>query len=343
MYLYKQYLLRAVCVCPLREIANPGASGSAFYFSHNNEFIIKTVSIKEAKFLVQLLPQYFMNIQENKQTLLPKFYGLYQYKSGCKTITFVIMNNWLPSSLSLQEKYDIKGSTYGRKASVKECQKSSPTFKDLDLLEHHAKGFLLDKEIYKALIQTLTRDCRVLESFKIMDYSLLIGVYKTDGSFGSFHGDLTDGTDGWEDVDECVIHESTNAVFLTQNGTISSLTAEGRSSINPLASRNRISLFSTPLEAIALDCNLDFTDGQEEPQDIPPGGIPALNADGEQVFIFLGIIDILQSYGVKKRLEYFFKSLYSNRNTISVNPPDKYKSRFLTFQTKVFTYDQQGD
>ena len=59
------------------------------------------------------------------------------------------------------------------------------------------EGLLLEPETYTALISTMRRDCRldltlekmkncnsfifrVLESFKIMDYSLLVGVHNLD-------------------------------------------------------------------------------------------------------------------------------------------------------------------
>ena len=125
------------------------------------------------------------------------------------------MNNLLPSSVRLHEKYDLKGSTYKRKASDNEKSKASPTFKDLDFLEkYHLMenfsrsnanlhkdqkedpslgngsatdyeptdfgGLLLEAHIYDELINTLGRDCRVLESFEIMDYSLLVGVHNYD-------------------------------------------------------------------------------------------------------------------------------------------------------------------
>lgn len=77
-------------------------------------------------------------------------------------------------------KYDLKGSTYGRKADKAERKKKSPTWKDLDFMEHHPNGISLEADTYNALIKTIQRDCRVLESFKIMDYSLLVGVHNMD-------------------------------------------------------------------------------------------------------------------------------------------------------------------
>ena len=42
------------------------------------------------------------------------------------------------------------------------------------------EGLMLEAETYNALITTMRRDCRVLESFRIMDYSLLIGIHNLD-------------------------------------------------------------------------------------------------------------------------------------------------------------------
>lgn len=47
----------------------------------------------------------------------------------------------------------------------------------MDLLP---EGLMLEAETYNALITTMRRDCRVLESFRIMDYSLLIGIHNLD-------------------------------------------------------------------------------------------------------------------------------------------------------------------
>ena len=50
----------AMCDQPLREVSNPGASGSLFYLSADDAFIIKTVQKKEARFLQKLLPGYYL-------------------------------------------------------------------------------------------------------------------------------------------------------------------------------------------------------------------------------------------------------------------------------------------
>ena len=102
----------------MRELSNPGASGSIFYLTNDDEFILKTVMHKEAEFLQKLLPGYYMNLNQNPHTLLPKFFGMYMYMYNQKNIRLTVMNNLLPSNVKMHLKFDLKGSTYKRKVGL---------------------------------------------------------------------------------------------------------------------------------------------------------------------------------------------------------------------------------
>lgn len=55
-----------------------GASGSFFFFSHNNNFIIKTISVEEKKFFIKnVATQYFKYLLDNPKSLIARIYGLY--------------------------------------------------------------------------------------------------------------------------------------------------------------------------------------------------------------------------------------------------------------------------
>ncbi|CAG5922578.1 phosphatidylinositol 4-phosphate 5-kinase type-1 beta isoform 1-T2 [Menidia menidia] len=277
---------------PLIELANPGASGSLFYLTSDDEFIIKTVQHKEAKFLQRLLPGYYMNLNQNPRTLLPKFYGLYCIQSGGINIRLVVMNNVLPRSVKMHYKYDLKGSTYKRRASRKEREKACPTHKDLDFQDMHEEGLYFDTETYNNLMKTLQRDCRVLESFKIMDYSLLLGVHVLDQSHRDGGEPGQAGGDGRRPVGQRVLYST----------AMESIQGDGRAA-----------------EALTTDDTM--------------GGIPAKTHKEEKLLIFLGIIDILQSYRFIKKLEHSWKALVYDGDSVSVHRPGFYASRFLKFMT----------
>lgn len=86
-------------------------------------------------------------------------------QSGGINIRIVVMNNVLPRAMRMHFTYDLKGSTYKRRASRKEREKSNPTFKDLDFLQDMHEGLYFDMETYNALMKTLQRDCRVRKRF----------------------------------------------------------------------------------------------------------------------------------------------------------------------------------
>ncbi|KAM5190927.1 phosphatidylinositol 4-phosphate 5-kinase type-1 gamma isoform 2-T2 [Callospermophilus lateralis] len=285
--------LYSLCNEPLIELSNPGASGSLFYVTSDDEFIIKTVMHKEAEFLQKLLPGYYMNLNQNPRTLLPKFYGLYCVQSGGKNIRVVVMNNVLPRVVKMHLKFDLKGSTYKRRASRKEKEKSAPTYKDLDFMQDMPEGLLLDTDTFSALVKTLQRDCLVLESFKIMDYSLLLGVHNIDQQERERQAE---GAQGSADEKRPV---GQKALYSTAMESIQGGAARG--------------------EAIETDDTM--------------GGIPAVNGRGERLLLHVGIIDILQSYRFIKKLEHTWKALVHDGDTVSVHRPSFYAERFFKFMS----------
>lgn len=58
------------------------------------------------------------------------------------------------------------------------------------------------------------------------------------------------------------------------------------------------------------------------------------------VILYLGIIDIFQDYGVRKRIEHCYKSIQHNSKTISAVHPKIYSSRFQDFVSQIFLPDE---
>lgn len=233
------------------------------------------------------------------------------------------MNNLLPTDIKMHQKYDLKGSTYKRKANKYERRKDSPTFKDLDFLEHHPEGLLLEAETYNALIKTMQRDCRVLESFKIMDYSLLVGIHNLDQASKEKQERIKAhmATVAEQAAAEARARMGENAPDSAKSNDISNCTNVNLSRSRSI-NKQRLAAYSTAMESIQADAEpIDFE------EDVPyvlsllnfkvsiiylffsPGGIPARNSKGERLLLFIGVIDILQSYRLKKKLEHTWKAM----------------------------------
>ncbi|XP_072389142.1 phosphatidylinositol 4-phosphate 5-kinase type-1 alpha isoform X8 [Diabrotica undecimpunctata] len=322
--------LMSMCNTRLRELSNPGASGSIFYVTFDDEFIIKTVQHKEGEFLQKLLAGYYMNLNQNPRTLLPKFFGLYCYQCNSKNVRLVVMNNLLPSSITMHQKYDLKGSTYKRKASKAERAKRAPTYKDLDFMEHHPEGIFMEADTYNALTKTIHRDCRVLESFKIMDYSLLLAIHNLDqAQKEKMERKSQSNIDRL--VPEGQLGDTSSALILEEREREKEdrMGAAGALNRSKSINRQRLVAHSTAMESIQAE-----SEPIDEDDDTPPGGIPARNAKGERLLLFIGIIDILQSYRLKKKLEHTWKSMIHDGDTVSVHRPSFYAQRFQKFMSQ---------
>ncbi|XP_064335798.1 phosphatidylinositol 4-phosphate 5-kinase type-1 gamma isoform X5 [Camelus dromedarius] len=263
---------------------------------HFQDFRFKTyapVAFRYFRELFGIRPDDYLNLNQNPRTLLPKFYGLYCVQSGGKNIRVVVMNNVLPRVVKMHLKFDLKGSTYKRRASRKEKEKSLPTYKDLDFIQDVPEGLLLDADTFSALVKTLQRDCLVLESFKIMDYSLLLGVHNIDQQERERQAEGAQST-----ADEK----------------------------RPLGQK---ALYSTAMESIQGGA----ARGEAIETDDTMGGIPAVNGRGERLLLHIGIIDILQSYRFIKKLEHTWKALVHDGDTVSVHRPSFYAERFFKFMS----------
>ena len=161
----------------LRVLDSPGKSGSVFYFSHDGRYLVKTMRKEEMRTLLAMLPKYYKHIHSNPHTLLTKFYGLYRisWKRGRK-VRMLVMGNLLQTDLTMHLRFDLKGSTVGRRTEGPRT--NTTTLKDLDL----GATFQLEECRRDEFVQQIHRDSEFLEESSIMDYSMLLGVHYVDCS-----------------------------------------------------------------------------------------------------------------------------------------------------------------
>ena len=57
-----------------------GKSMSFFFFSHDSEFIIKTMNEDELKIFLESLPDYYQHVMSNPHSLVARIYGVFKVK-----------------------------------------------------------------------------------------------------------------------------------------------------------------------------------------------------------------------------------------------------------------------
>uniref|UniRef100_A0A453I030 1-phosphatidylinositol-4-phosphate 5-kinase n=1 Tax=Aegilops tauschii subsp. strangulata TaxID=200361 RepID=A0A453I030_AEGTS len=161
----------------LRELSSPGKSGSFFYLTNDDRYMIKTMKKSEVKMLLKMLHAYYNHVRAFENTLVAKFFGLHCVKlagANQKKVRFVIMGNLFCSDHTIHRRFDLKGSSLGRTTDKPQAEIDEyTTLKDLDL----NFIFRLQKQWFEEFRRQVDKDCEFLEQEKIMDYSLLVGVH----------------------------------------------------------------------------------------------------------------------------------------------------------------------
>ena len=72
-----------------------GSSGSFFFFSHDQRFLIKTMSSEEKKVMLDMLEAYVEHIKStNNQSLLARIYGIFSISTNYfAPVHIMIMQN----------------------------------------------------------------------------------------------------------------------------------------------------------------------------------------------------------------------------------------------------------
>ncbi|XP_051123780.1 phosphatidylinositol 4-phosphate 5-kinase 1-like [Andrographis paniculata] len=311
----------------LRELSSPGKSGSVFYLTQDDRFMIKTVKKSEVKVLIKMLPSYFQHIKRYENSLVTKFYGVHCVKpvGGVKT-RFIVMGNLCCSEYRIHRKFDLKGSSHGRMTDKPEKDiDETTTLKDLDL----NYVFRVQSNWFQDLMKQIDHDCEFLERERIMDYSLLVGIHfrrdNTGDKFGLSPFLLRTGkSDSYQ-----------NEKFMRG---CRFLEAELQDMDRVLAGRKPLIRLGAnmPARAERVARRSDF-------DQYTPGGFSQLRPrrSGEiyEVVLYFGIIDILQDYDISKKLEHAYKSLQADPTSISAVDPKLYSKRFRNFIRRTFVED----
>jgi 1-phosphatidylinositol-4-phosphate 5-kinase len=299
----------------LRELSSPGKSGSFFYLTNDDRYMIKTMKKSETKVLLGMLAAYYNHVRAFENSLVIRFFGLHCVKLNGPTqkkVRFVIMGNLFCSKYSVHRRFDLKGSSLGRTTDKPESEIDSNTIlKDLDL----NFIFRLQKAWYQEFIRQIDKDCEFLEQERIMDYSLLVGIH---------------------------FREASVAGELIPSGARTPI-GESEEESGPRLSRAEVDeLLSDPSRwaSIRLGTNMPARAERtmrKNDSELQLVGEPT--GEFYEVVMIFGIIDILQDYDISKKLEHAYKSIQYDPSSISAVDPRQYSRRFRDFIFKVFTDD----
>ncbi|KAL6522207.1 Phosphatidylinositol 4-phosphate 5-kinase 1 [Orobanche minor] len=313
----------------LRELSSPGKSGSLFYLTQDDRFMIKTVKKSEVKVLIKMLPSYYQHVHRYENSLVTKFYGVHCVKpiGGVKT-RFIVMGNMFCSEYRIHRRFDLKGSSHGRTTDKSEGEiDETTTLKDLDL----NFVFRLQSNWYQELIKQIDRDCEFLEAERIMDYSLLVGLHFRNDSTGDKIG---------------------LSPFLLRTGKDNSyqsekfmrgcrfLEAELQDMDRVLAGRKPLIRLGANMparaERVVRRSDFDHYTTHRGFNNLRP----SRSGEVYEVVLYFGVIDILQDYDISKKLEHAYKSLHANPTSISAVDPKLYSKRFRDFVGRIFIEDR---
>ncbi|CAK85804.1 unnamed protein product (macronuclear) [Paramecium tetraurelia] len=150
-----------------------GKSGQFFFYSQDNQLIIKTVTQQELKIILTMLKNYFQYILSNPNTLIAKIYGVYTFEQeNQKNINIIVMRNIAQTSNTFRI-YDLKGSSYDREVAKKDTNLQKVVLKDLDFLNIE-KYLYISQEDASLIAENAIKDSNFFKSQGLIDYSLIV-------------------------------------------------------------------------------------------------------------------------------------------------------------------------
>lgn len=159
-----------------------GKSESFFFFTQNQEFVLKTMKESEMKLLLDtpLLANYAKHMRGHPDSTLSRFYGVYTFKLGeMDDIHCFITNNLIGKEFPNVERiYDLKGSTAKRRTKLTAKQNEvdgvsgMKVLKDLNFQDVHQK-LKINQDEKTELLDRINVDSKFLAENNLMDYSVL--------------------------------------------------------------------------------------------------------------------------------------------------------------------------
>eukprot|EP01114_Cavostelium_apophysatum_P008563 TRINITY_DN2112_c0_g1_i1.p1 TRINITY_DN2112_c0_g1~~TRINITY_DN2112_c0_g1_i1.p1 ORF type:complete len:696 (+),score=193.16 TRINITY_DN2112_c0_g1_i1:2118-4205(+) len=174
--------IRSLSRCKSWE-ASGGKSGSTFSKTLDDRFILKKISQIELDSFLEVAPLYFEYLRntlfQQVSSVLAKIYGVYTLRSECQNghrdVKHIVVMENLFYKTDMTQIYDLKGSKRNRYIT------EGSVLLDENLLEvMYTSPLWLDGPSKTALQAALWNDSLFLSSLGVMDYSLVVGITKSN-------------------------------------------------------------------------------------------------------------------------------------------------------------------
>jgi len=283
--------------------------GGFFFFSPDLKYMVKSMSGSEHAALLSMLPLYTRHMHSHPASTITRIFGVYSIRMYHQTTHFFVMENLFCTPPKPHEVFDMKGSWVDRHAKAGSKTRLDSDWDPSRKLNVSAAGA-------EALLRQVCHDAHFLASCHLMDYSLLLGINHV-----TEHRWLRDER---RDAPAEASQPGASATGrrLSRLVRLPSLASVPSGPLTPGASNPEL----TP-EGSAADANAEVL--QEGPRTYS-----AVVLEGPGTYR-LGIIDLLQTWNAKKRLERYAKILFKGRcagdkrNGMSAVEPWRYARRFV--------------
>ena len=113
-----------------------GKSGSFFFFSHDQRFLIKTMTKEDFDAWMKMFESYYLHVTEYPNSLIARVYGVYSIRVEDMSIVYYMLmgNTKKIDSCYVRRLYDLKGSILKREVFAKD--ENDKTIQTHDKLGH---------------------------------------------------------------------------------------------------------------------------------------------------------------------------------------------------------------
>ena len=212
--------------------ATSGRSGSSFWRSGDEMYVLKSLPLGEEALLRRMLPHWLQHVARAAEaareqpracvpSLLTQFCGLVHFRPSTAhqhggTRCYVLMRSVF--GRAVEQQYDLKGSSVNRR--VGRAADGDVARKDSDFGDAERRRVVLGARRRAILLAQVERDVRFLEQFGLTDFSLLLGVRRADAADRRAGAVLADGErlscGGWLGDDGAEVYYMAIIDVLTQ-------------------------------------------------------------------------------------------------------------------------------